>query len=256
MKKDLLKRIYEMSRIMQKIPQHKGKALYSEIVHEYMDRNIRTIDIDDPIALQNEEDRKMISDFTKFIDQKLKFARVVNCIPKDSTIDDDFAQVYQNEESISAMSIDELIRPDIFLNIEMKEKGLSEGTNDADINGKNSSETKQIHKDPKIEEIQNFVAGKYYIKDGRLVKGEPNARATSQYSNWTAGNVDPEDLERHKQLLERQHFGGPFWEGKQRPKSIEDEMPEYEPEESSYGNTPVYMLGHKQGEQKFKKVRG
>lgn len=41
-----------------------------------------------------------------------------------------------------------------------------------------------------------------------------NVREEVQFSNWSAGNVDPESFKRHKQLLDRQHYGGDFWKGK------------------------------------------
>jgi hypothetical protein len=40
-----------------------------------------------------------------------------------------------------------------------------------------------------------------------------------EFSNWGAGNVDPEDLKRHKELLQRQYFGGEYWKGKEKPMS-------------------------------------
>lgn len=45
-----------------------------------------------------------------------------------------------------------------------------------------------------------------------------NIREEVQFMNWSEGNVDPDNLKRHKQLLTRQHFGGEFWEGKEIPK--------------------------------------
>ena len=244
-----------MSRIIQKIPAPKAKVLYSEIVQEYIDKNMRAVDLDDPRASESEENRALGSSFNKFMDQKLKFVRVVNCIPKDPTIDSDFEKVFPSTESIESMSLDELIQPQVFLRFENADPipveenlGQDQGSPELPILDKK--------KDPRIEEIEDLVAGKYFIKDGRLVKGDPDVRQTSQYSNWTAGNVDPEDLEKHKRLLERQHFGGPFWEGKQKPKPIEEEMPEYVPDDSEHGDMPVYMLGHQEGEKGFKKVRG
>jgi hypothetical protein len=38
--------------------------------------------------------------------------------------------------------------------------------------------------------------GNYYMKDGELVKGDPEVRAPALYSNWHGGNVDPKDLQR------------------------------------------------------------
>ena len=43
------------------------------------------------------------------------------------------------------------------------------------------------------------------------------------FTNWHAGNVDPEDLKKHKELLHRQHYGGPFWEGRQKPMQLKDD---------------------------------
>ena len=58
------------------------------------------------------------------------------------------------------------------------------------------------------------------------LKKELNLRRDSLFINWNAGNVDPDELRKHKELLDRQHFKGPFWDGKKIPKSIEEEMPE------------------------------
>lgn len=59
------------------------------------------------------------------------------------------------------------------------------------------------------------------------MKGKADRKEKVDYSNWHAGNVDPDDLKkyfylwrRHKDLLDRQHFRGPFWEGKPMPKSV------------------------------------
>jgi len=39
--------------------------------------------------------------------------------------------------------------------------------------------------------------------DGKLVKGEGEEREKVDISNWFAANVDPEDLRRHRELLDR-----------------------------------------------------
>lgn len=38
--------------------------------------------------------------------------------------------------------------------------------------------------------------GTYVLRDGKLVKGEAEKQVRVDYSNWHAGNVDPEDLKR------------------------------------------------------------
>jgi len=95
-------------------------------------------------------------------------------------------------------------------------------------------------KDPKVEdtistseaneEKKNPKIGKFIMKDGKLVAGESAKRSLVDFSNWVAANVDPEDLKKHRELLDRQHFRGPMWEGKKIPPSILDE------------NNPVYNM--------------
>ena len=41
------------------------------------------------------------------------------------------------------------------------------------------------------------------MKDGKLVKGEAERREHVDFSNWFAGNVDPDDLKKHKEMLHR-----------------------------------------------------
>mmetsp|Transcript_28168 Transcript_28168/g.32295 ORF Transcript_28168/g.32295 Transcript_28168/m.32295 type:complete len:199 (+) Transcript_28168:46-642(+) len=65
----------------------------------------------------------------------------------------------------------------------------------------------------------------YVMKDGQMVEGLGDSRGAASFSNWYAANADPEDIQRHKELLDRQHFRGPVWDGKPMPKSILDENP-------------------------------
>lgn len=46
---------------------------------------------------------------------------------------------------------------------------------------------------------------KFMEETEKAVRG---VREEVQFSNWVAGNVDPEDLKRHKELLQRQYFAG------------------------------------------------
>jgi len=52
-----------------------------------------------------------------------------------------------------------------------------------------------------------------------LIEGKAKPRQTTTYSNWHSGNTNPEDIKRHRSLLDRQHYSGPLWEGI-KPKSI------------------------------------
>lgn len=67
-------------------------------------------------------------------------------------------------------------------------------------------------------------SGVYQYVDGEVKLKESDPRKQAAYSNWDAGNADPEDLEKHKQLLDRQYFGGPIWDGKPKPVKAEDDV--------------------------------
>lgn len=82
--------------------------------------------------------------------------------------------------------------------------------------------------------IESLGVKKYVMKDGILSEGSEIPKVTMDYSNWYAGNVDPQELRRHKELVDRQHYSGPFWENRPRNPSIIDienpEIPYVEPE--------------------------
>jgi hypothetical protein len=72
--------------------------------------------------------------------------------------------------------------------------------------------------------VKNFI-----VKDGKVEEGKSEVKFQPDYSNWYGGNVDPQDLRRHKDLLDRQHYSGPFWEGRKRnPSIIDEENPRYD----------------------------
>lgn len=69
---------------------------------------------------------------------------------------------------------------------------------------------------------------RFVFKDGKLVEGEGVQKLEVDYSNWYAGNVDPADLRRHKELNDRMSYKGPFWENRVRNPSILDEEAKYD----------------------------
>eukprot|EP00471_Norrisiella_sphaerica_P006737 CAMPEP_0184479256 /NCGR_PEP_ID=MMETSP0113_2-20130426/1052_1 /TAXON_ID=91329 /ORGANISM="Norrisiella sphaerica, Strain BC52" /LENGTH=149 /DNA_ID=CAMNT_0026857295 /DNA_START=72 /DNA_END=521 /DNA_ORIENTATION=+ len=52
-----------------------------------------------------------------------------------------------------------------------------------------------------------------YYRNGKKFEG--SVGSTNKAKNYT-GALDPDDIKRHHQLIERQHFGGPFWKDKFR----------------------------------------
>jgi hypothetical protein len=83
------------------------------------------------------------------------------------------------------------------------------------------------------------------------VEGKAKKREVVVYSNWHSGNLNPDDIKKHRALLDRQHFRGPLWEGIGRPQSIMDDPNAlfYRPEE---GGVTVDML--KKGEHTWEEV--
>ena len=66
-------------------------------------------------------------------------------------------------------------------------------------------------------ELENKEQVLQFVEDTeKLIRG---VREEVEFVNWGAGNIDPEDLKRHKDLLKRQYFAGEFWQGKERPVS-------------------------------------
>ena len=73
-------------------------------------------------------------------------------------------------------------------------------------------------------------SGTYVLRDGKLVKGSGEEREQAEHSNWYCSNADPEDIRRHRELMDRMHYRGPKWDGIGKPKSIVEEFdPRYVP---------------------------
>jgi len=70
--------------------------------------------------------------------------------------------------------------------------------------------------------------GTYILRNGKLVPGKGMVREPATHTNWYASNADPEDIRRHREMMDRMHYRGPQWEGIGVPKSIlEEENPVY-----------------------------
>lgn len=71
-------------------------------------------------------------------------------------------------------------------------------------------------------------SGTYVLRNGKLVPGKGMVREQATFSNWYCSNADPEDIMRHRELMDRMQYRGPKWEGQGIPKSIlEEENPVY-----------------------------
>ena len=76
--------------------------------------------------------------------------------------------------------------------------------------------------EPKKEGITG--TGTYVLRNGKLVPGKGMVREEATFSNWYCSNADPEDLRRHRELMDRMNYRGPKWEGQGVPKSVIEEV--------------------------------
>jgi len=115
----------------------------------------------------------------------------------------------------------------------MFEKKTSEIANlGKDLEGKVDGEIHiDLHGNLEVIERQEggiTEPGTYVLRNGKLVPGKGMVREPATFSNWYCSNADPEDLRRHRELMDRMHYRGPKWEGIGVPKSIlEEENPVY-----------------------------
>ncbi len=69
---------------------------------------------------------------------------------------------------------------------------------------------------PRFEEVKeddNVESKTFVMRDGKVVEGKGERREEAEYVNWCCSNADPEELRKHRELLDRQKFKGPKWEG-------------------------------------------
>lgn len=84
---------------------------------------------------------------------------------------------------------------------------------------KEKSEEEKTNNEPKREpepvQMQEGETGtkNFVWRNGKLVEGKAQERKIVTYSNWHAGHHNPDDLRKHRELLDRQHYGGPLWDG-------------------------------------------
>lgn len=95
--------------------------------------------------------------------------------------------------------------------------------------------------------------GTYVLRNGKLVEGKGMQREQATYSNWYCSNADPEDIRRHRELMDRMNYRGPKWEGIGVPRSIiEEKDPVYRKVDAD--PHPSSMKDMKEGKKDFEYV--
>ena len=147
----------------------------------------------------------------KYLEYKLKYLQFLN---SNLTIEDKNFQIieefFQNEiEHLQEQQIPSIPQLQIQIKEFFNTKELSNSqTSEKDENfDAQNTETEKMKKVQNLKFIEyeneldlidrnNLKPGNYYIKNGELVEGKPEIRSSALYSNWHAGNADPEDIRR------------------------------------------------------------
>lgn len=163
----------------------------------------------------------------------MEILKEVDRLHQESGIADHFKKIeyVEREENLEMKEIydQEQIK---FHQISEKMKGKVDGEINMDLHG-----NMDIKHGSGITET-----GTYVLRDGKLVLGKGETREQATHSNWYCSNADPEDIRRHREMMDRMHYRGPKWEGIGIPKSIiEEKNPVYrkvdpEPHPSTYAD--------------------
>ena len=113
------------------------------------------------------------------------------------------------------------------------------------------------------EQEKCIINGKevYVWKEGKLIPGQAEKRQQVNYINWNSSNINPKDAQKHRELLHRQHFKGPLWEGikKYQPNELPMFVDEQDYEENSVTKEEAQKYyensEHKNKERKFVRIK-
>eukprot|EP00347_Sterkiella_histriomuscorum_P022422 403338547 len=137
--------------------------------------------------------------------------------------------------------------------------GKIDGEIDMDLHGnvtfRNMNNGTQEGQNQTQEEVKEGIqgSGTYVLRNGKLVPGQGETREQAQYSNWYCSNADPEDIRRHRELMDRMNYRGPKWEGIGVPKSVLEEFnPRYRKVEGE--EHPSQAHPEKEGKKEFEYV--
>jgi len=132
-------------------------------------------------------------------------------------------------------------------------KDRLDGTIDMDLHG--NWDLHKLNQVESKEEEEGGIkgTGTYILRNGKLVEGEGAKREQATFSNWYCSNADPEDIRRHRELMDRMNYRGPKWDGIGVPKSIiEEKNPIYRKVEGE--KHPSEYAADKEGKKEFEYV--
>jgi hypothetical protein len=143
-----------------------------------------------------------------------KFNSNVKPILENSNISDDekkkffLSELKKAEDRWNETNMDGVITYDLYGEFKFK------FFRDEDNKSEHNSEKQASENIEDSNNSQGLEGKKTYVwRDGKLVEGKAKERKSVTYSNWHSGHLNPDDTKKHRELLDRQHYGGPLWEG-------------------------------------------
>lgn len=93
-----------------------------------------------------------------------------------------------------------------FQNLAKDLYGKIDGELDMDLHG-NITHRAKGQKQGEVDGLTD--SGTYILRDGKLVKGKAEVREQASFSNWYCANADPEDIRKHREMMDRMSYRGP-----------------------------------------------
>jgi hypothetical protein len=158
-------------------------------------------------------------------EEYLKFYEKVKPILDDKSLDEDekrnlyLKELKKHEEEWTMKNLDGVITFDKYGEFKFKfykdeEKSNKTENSENQDNSNNESNFGKSNQEANSDSQKQSNGTKTYVwRDGKLVEGKAQERKVVTYSNWHSGNQNPDDMRKHRELLDRQHYGGPLWEG-------------------------------------------
>ena len=238
LKRNFFESIFKYSKVVSRIPKHKVESALGELKGKIEELKLDSMHFD---AIESEDSRPSIQEVINFVSYKTKFYSMVNKLPDPPLPDNIDSEIKELPGNLSIREISHLIQMKV---LDADQQGIAKKVTDTRLDENNEL---------------SIETGVYHLKNGKLCRGESESRDFALYSNWNASNVDPDDLNKHKELLDRQHFRGPFWEGKEKPQSISKKLPDIDLERMKENPDAIDLndkeVQKEKGNQSFEKIK-
>jgi hypothetical protein len=229
---------------MGRLQEEKRSELMGYVIHSYTQSGLRGT-----VYPPNEQNEKEAKEFLRQLDFRLKLTRMLNAIEDDQEAATEAQRQLVQDPTLEGLRFEDVL-PRLGIILDQEEASKQPPPKEK------PTEPINPNVESREEKLERLVDGTYHMKEGKLVRGPAEQRTPSSYINWTAANADPEDLEKHKTILHRQYFGGPFWKDKVKPRHIEEDMFDYDPDKIAEIHGTFDFAGLPPSTQGWKEAKG